>query len=85
MENSRPQNLHIEMKLFLPSIFIRSLIICHLKFIEKATRNFNYGFPVMSKGLFAAFITVIGNVSGLNFSLERTRFKLILLTIETVF
>jgi hypothetical protein len=62
-----------------------SVIVCHLKFTETATRNIKYGFPVTSKGLFAAFITVIGNVSGLNFSLERNRLKLILLTIETVF
>jgi hypothetical protein len=42
-------------------------------------------FPLMSKGLFTAFVTIIGNVSGLNFSLEPTRLKLILLTIVTVF
>jgi hypothetical protein len=67
------------------NIYIRSVITCRLKFIEKTTRNFNYDFSVMSKYLFAAFIAVIGNVSGLNFSLESTGLKLIPLTIETVF
>ena len=45
MDNSRTQNLCIEVKLFRSSIYIRFVIICHLKFMEKATRNFNYGFP----------------------------------------